>query len=52
MRASSALWAIIVGRRFRSLMRNSRAIIIQLQTSADPPYDRKGVVRPVSGMSR
>ena len=30
-------WAMTAGRRLRSLMRNSKAIIIQLQTSADPP---------------
>ena len=32
-------------------MRSSSATITQLATSDEPPYDRNGVVRPVSGIS-
>ena len=39
------------GRRAWSEIRESSAMITQLATSEEPPYDRKGVVRPVSGMS-
>src|SRR6185437_2951670 len=40
------------GRRAWSLIRNSRATIDQLASSDEPPCDRKGMVRPVSGISR
>src|SRR5262249_55189200 len=39
------------GRRAVSLIRISTAMIIQLATRDEPPWDRKGVVIPVSGMS-
>src|SRR5581483_11816832 len=40
------------GRRVWSEIRSSSAIITQFMTKLDPPYARKGVVRPVSGMRR
>ena len=40
------------GRRAVSLSRASTAMRIQLATRLEPPWDRKGVVMPVSGMSR
>ena len=39
------------GRRALSLTRISRAITIQLATRDEPPWDRNGVVMPVSGIS-
>ena len=38
------------GRRALSLTRSSSAMTIQLATSEEPPADRNGVVRPVSGI--
>src|SRR5690606_20875478 len=38
--------------RMLSLTRRRRATMIQLATSDEPPAARKGVVRPVSGMTR
>ncbi len=49
-RSSSAISGI--GRRAWSEIRSSRAMITQFATSDEPPYDRNGVVRPVSGISR
>ncbi len=40
------------GRRAVSLIRMSRPIAIQLATSDEPPWERNGVVSPVSGISR
>ena len=39
------------GRRAWSEMRTSSAITAQLATRLEPPWDRNGVVRPVSGIS-
>ena len=40
------------GRRAWSEMRSRRDMIIQLASREEPPSDMKGVVRPVSGMTR
>src|SRR5690606_28751313 len=40
------------GRRAWSLIRRRSATMIQCAISEDPPEDRNGVVRPVSGMTR
>ena len=39
-----------MGRRAWSEMRSSSATTTQLATSEEPPYERNGVVRPVSGI--
>src|SRR5947208_3348317 len=40
------------GRRPASLTRTSRAMAAHSASNDDPPYDKKGVVRPVRGISR
>ena len=50
--ASSSTASMGAGRRAWSEMRSSNAIRTQLATSDEPPYDRNGVVSPVSGISR
>ena len=41
-----------IGRRAWSEMRSSSAMITQFASRDEPPSDMKGVVRPVSGMTR
>ena len=44
-------WRSGTGWRAWSLIRSSSATMIQLAISDEPPYDRNGVVSPVSGIS-
>src|SRR5436305_4270818 len=52
--ASSGLWVAGTSSGFRpaSLIRTSSAISAHSASKDDPPYDKKGVVRPVNGINR